>query len=157
MQREQVKEQIIEWLNEEQQDWQFRISKNEEVYYFSSLVKLGETLGCNVCIDKNIDRVIVVSIAKLSEQDGKSYRLTPQRKKFWTDLKMKLVPIGVSVNALPDLDNLESIQLIKLIYFDAWSRDKLIESILKVADALELTQLVFNNFAESVSRLDQKD
>ncbi len=48
---------------------------------------------------------------------------------------MKLVLVGVNFNPMPNIENLQSIQIAKLIYFDRWSQDRLINTMLKVAEA----------------------
>lgn len=72
-----------------------------------------------------------------SLSDSIKYKLAPKNKKddFWIDLKMKLVLVGVNVNPMPNIENLQSIQIAKLIYFDRWSQDRLINTMLKVAEA----------------------
>jgi hypothetical protein len=54
------------------------------------------------------------------------------------------------------VEQIESIELAKPIYFDGWSRDKFIETIIKVTDALELVEFKFHLFAERMARQRQK-
>ena len=151
MEREQVKQQILDWLSQEQrqQDWEVDVSDRDRHYYFSCLVRLSEKIGCNVCIDKDIERVIVITNATLPTNDIMRYKQSPDKLRLWTDLKMNLVLIGVNIVANPDVENLDSIQLIKTIYFDGWSRDRFMDTILKVTDGLELSELIFANFFQN--------
>jgi hypothetical protein len=56
------------------------------------------------------------------------------------------------ITAIPDVENLESIQLSKTIYFDAWSRDKFMETLNRVIDALDLSQFIFISFSQDMSK-----
>ena len=96
----------------------------------------------------------VIANGKFSESDAIRYKLAPKNKKddFWVDLKMNLVNVGVNVDPKPDIENLQSIQIAKLIYFDRWSQDRLINTMLRVTEALELTELIFRNFSEKMSQ-----
>ena len=119
---------------------------------------MSDNIGCNVCIEKDIDRVNIMATGKFSEEDAVNYKLSPKHKKekFWIDLKMNLVHVGVNVEAIPNLEILDSIQIAKLIYFDRWSQDRLTNSMLKVSDSLELVQLIYRNFSEMMSQQNSK-
>ncbi|HET7344559.1 MAG TPA: DUF2299 family protein [Nitrososphaeraceae archaeon] len=69
-----------------------------------------------------------------------NYKLSPEKDEFWIHLRMNLIYVGINVAAIPDIESLESIQLTKPIYFDGLSQDKLIDVILRVTDALELSE-----------------
>jgi hypothetical protein len=47
-------------------------------------------MGCNVCIENDIERVDVIANGIFSESDAIKYKLAPKSKKedFWIDLKM---------------------------------------------------------------------
>jgi hypothetical protein len=155
--REEIKHQIVGWLAQEK-DWRVVISTSEEerYYYFSCKVDLPGGLGCNVAIERDVERVNIIANGVFSENDVTSYKLNPSRKNFWIDLKVNLMHIGVNVHANPSVEELVSIQLSKPIYFDGWSHDKLIEAILKVTDGLELVEFTFHLFAEAASQQRQK-
>lgn len=152
MGKAEVKDQIIKWLSKEK-NWSFQEHPDLN-YYFTCKVKMSERMGCNVCIENDIERVDVIANGKFSESDAIRYKLAPKNKKddFWVDLKMNLVNVGVNVDPKPDIENLQSIQIAKLIYFDRWSQDRLINTMLRVTEALELTELIFRNFSEKMSQ-----
>jgi hypothetical protein len=151
----QIKEQILKWLSQEK-DWNIQVNPETD-YYFCCTVKMSEAGGCNVCIERDIDRVNVISNGKFTEGDAINYKLSPKKKKeeFWIALKTNLVHVGVNVDPKPDFENLETIQVAKLIYFDALSQDKLVNTMLKVTDAMDLIQLIYRNFSEEMSRQSQ--
>ena len=152
MGREEVKDQIIRWLSYEK-NWSFQ-EHPDPIYYFTCKVQMSESLGCNVCVENDIERVDIITNGKFSQSDSIKYKLAPKNKKddFWLDLKIRLVHVGVNVNPMPDIENLRSIQIAKLIYFDRLSQDRLINTMLKVAEALELTELIFRNFSERMGQ-----
>jgi hypothetical protein len=98
LQKDEVKNQILEWLSKEG-NWNIQVNPDPN-YYFLCLVKMSERMGCNVCIEKHIDRVNVIASGKFSETDAINYKLSPKDKKdkFWIDLKMNLVHLGVNVD-----------------------------------------------------------
>jgi hypothetical protein len=155
--REEIKNQILDWLSQEK-DWQVVASKEEEehYYYFSCRVELTKDMSCNVAIEKDVERVNIIANGKFSENDVTSHKLSPSRKNFWIDLKVNLIHMGVNVAVNPNVEQLDSIQLGKPIYFDGWSHDKFIETILKVTDALELVEFTFHLFAEAMSQQRQE-
>lgn len=155
--REEIKHQIIDWLSQEK-DWQILISTRdgEHYYYFSCRVQLTKDMSCNVAIERDVDRVNVIANGKFTDDDVTSYKLSPSKGHFWIDLKVNLMHIGVNITPSPSVEELESIQLAKPIYFDGWSQDKLIEMILKVKDTLELVEFKFHLFAEAMNQQRQK-
>jgi hypothetical protein len=154
LEREQVKQQILYWLSEEQkkQKLDVKIGSNEHYYYFACIVIFESGLGCNVCIEKDIERVNIITNAVLGETDRSSYRLTPDKAKLWVSWKIENLRIGVNVVANPDVENLQNIQLSKVIYFDSWSRDKLMEAVIRITDALEPANFIFGSFSQNVSK-----
>ena len=64
--------------------------------------------------------------------------------------------MGVNVVAIPNVDDLASLQVNKPIYFDGWSQDKFVETMLKVTDAVEVAELYFKTFAQDMRQRGQK-
>jgi hypothetical protein len=64
--------------------------------------------------------------------------------------------MGVNVVAIPNVDDLASLQVNKPIYFDGWSQDKFVETMLKVTDAVEVAELYFKTFAQGMRYRGQK-
>jgi hypothetical protein len=150
MKREEIKENISKWLSQETQ-WKIKSSGNDPIYYFAWNVELSEVPAA-ICIEKNIDRVDIISNAKLEKDDMTAYKLTPDRRRFWSNLKMFTFPIGVMVNALPNSEQLENIQFVKMIYFDALTQDNLMNSLIRISDAMEIGGFVFRRFIESLEK-----
>jgi hypothetical protein len=150
LKKDEVKEQILKWLSQEQ-DWKVEVS-TDPYYYFTCLVRLSESMGCNICIENHIERVNVIGNAMLSQSDRINYKLSAEKDEFWIDLRMNLIHVGINVAAIPGIESLESIQLTKPIYFDGLSQDKFIDVILRVTDALELAELIFRNFSDAMSQ-----
>ncbi len=156
MEREEIKNDILNWLSKETA-WNIQISI-DTLYYFVCIVKMSERMGCNICIEKNIDRVDVIANGKFSKEDNTNYKLSPKHEKerFWTTLKLSIIPLNVNIEPIPDIENLETIQIAKLIYFDGWSQNRLINTMLKVTNALESAELIYRNFSERMNQQDSR-
>ncbi len=55
----------------------------------------------------------------------------------------------VSAKIYPSFEELESINIANFIYFDGFSRNKLIHEIYKLADATDLVMIMWKKFTES--------
>ncbi len=62
--------------------------------------------------------------------------------------------ISVIADFAPSFDELSKIDVSTAIYFDGFSRDKFINSILKIADAIDLCIIMWKEFTESSQDLD---
>jgi hypothetical protein len=115
-------------------------------------------MGCNIALEKDIDRINIIGNGQLSTEDAKKYINVPKNKKdlFWIDLRMSVLPLGVLITPRPDHEKLESIQAARVIYFDGLSQDNFINTILKVTDALEIIELKIALFTRIVCQMDQK-
>ncbi len=91
-------------------------------------------MNCDVGVEKDVDRVNIMVNPVIAEDDASSYKLTPKSNKymFWTRVRIGLAQMGVNVAPIPNVDDLESLQVNKPIYFDGWSQDKFVETMLKV-------------------------
>lgn len=170
MDRQEIKEQIDTWLREEnkEKDWEIKQEKMNEYYYSCTLTKIidqiieGEIQKteaglCTICIDKDIERVILFTIIKFSKSDSTNYKLSLEKTEFWFDLRLQLIPLGVGINPIPDIDNIEKIQLTKIIYFDGWSRDRFMNDILIMMDATEIVEILFKKFSNYMHDKISKD
>jgi hypothetical protein len=154
--REEIKQQILDWISQEK-DWKVelfdeKVQEEENNYYFYSRVILSENTNCNVAIEKNVERVNVMVNAAFAKDDASSYKLSRDRHRFWIDMRISLAQMGVNVAAIPNVEELAGLQVSKLIYFDGWSHDKFIETLLKVTDGLIVAEFYFKNFADSMRR-----
>jgi hypothetical protein len=83
---------------------------------------------------------------KFSQPDGINYKLTSEKGRYRIDLKINLMQLGVDIQAIPSVEDLDSIQVRKLIYFDGWSRDNFTNSLFAIFDASEMADLLFKKF-----------
>ena len=76
MKREEITEQVKTWLSKatEQQEWNTAVKDDDPSYYYCySIVNESDTILFTICIEKKIDRVIVMNNITFSRQDGTNY------------------------------------------------------------------------------------
>ena len=109
----------------------------------------SNTLGHKNTSEKKVD-LVNSSEVQIMKEEGKDFidinvnRL--EKEKFWYDVRLRLIPLRVGILTIPDVDNIEEIQLQKTIYFDGWSRDRLMNDFFIMMDASELVELLFRKF-----------
>lgn len=170
MDKEEIKEQITTWLTEETKTQPWKIYHENDPYYhyvfnitkiidqiIEGKIEKIEVLFCTICIDKDVERVILLTNIKFSKKNGTNYKLSPEKGRYWSDLRLSIMPLGVGINAIPNIENLEVIQLRKIIYFDGWSRDRFMNDIFTLIDAAELVELLFRKFSNYMREKMQKD
>jgi hypothetical protein len=160
MKREEITEQVKTWLSKEteQQEWKFAINDDDPSYYYCySIVKESDTILFTICIEKKIDRVIVMNNITFSRQDGTNYKLSREKGKYWIDLKLQLLNLGIDVKAIPDVERVETIQLRKVIYFEGCSRDRFVNDVRNIIDSSEIPELIFRNYSNYMNEKIQKD
>jgi hypothetical protein len=150
MKREEVKKNISTCLSQGTQ-WRVQPNRADGHYYFVWNVEAGR-IPATVCIESDVVRVNIICNGSFDESDKTAYKLTLDKHLFWSNLKMHTFPMGVIVNALPNVEELENVQFIKMIYFDALTQDNLINTIIRVIDALEIGGFAFRRFIESLER-----
>ena len=92
-----------------------------------------------------------------SKQDGINYKLSKEKSRYWIDLKISVMNLGIYVHAIPDVESMEKIQIRKLIYFDGWSRDRFMTEVFTILDASELPELIFKDYSDYMNEKIQKD
>ena len=160
MKREEITEQVKTWLSKEteQQEWKIAINDDDQSYYYCySIVNESDTILFTICIEKKIDRVIVMNNITFSKQDGTNYKLSREKGKYWIDLKLQLLNLGIDVKAIPDVERVETIQLRKVIYFDGCSRDRFVNDVRNIIDSSEIPELIFRNYSNYMNEKIQKD
>ena len=160
MKREEITEQVKTWLSKEieQQEWKIAINDDDPSYYYCySIVNESDIILFTICIEKKIDRVIVMNNITFSKQDGTNYKLSREKGKYWIDLKLQLLNLGIDVKAIHDVERLETIQLRKVIYFDGWSRDRFVNDVRNIIDSSEIPELIFRNYSNYMNEKIQKD
>ena len=160
MKREEIKEQIQTWLLEESelQKWKIGFYENDHYYYYCYKIISEEDIDiCTICIEKNIERVILMNDISFSKQDGINYKLSKEKSRYWIDLKISIMNLGIYVHAIPDVESMEKIQIRKIIYFDGWSRDGFMTEVFTIMDASELPELIFKDYSDYMNEKIQKD
>jgi hypothetical protein len=148
---------ISEWLSKEK-DWTTSLNEHETNYEMGWKIVMMGGMGCNIGLEKDIDRINIIGNGQLSTEDAKKYKLVPKDKKdlFWIDLRMSVLPLGVQISPRPNHESLEKIQIGKVIYFDGLSQNNLIDGLLKVTDALEIIELRISLFSRIVSQTNRQ-
>ena len=153
--REEIDNKLAKWL--ELEGWQVQ-KLNEPNYYSLYKVTQSENSGCMVGIEKVIDRVNILARVSFGEDERKIYLLSPDKLKFWIELKINLMLLGIGtqIEPLNDPTRLKSIQLISVIYFDGLTHDKFIDNVNKLSDALGLCNIIWKKFIDSVAENQKK-
>jgi len=160
MKRDEIKEQIQTWLLEESelQKWKIGFIEDENYYYYCyKILNVNYIDICTICIEKNIDRVILMNDITFSKQDGINYKLSSEKGKYWIDLKINIMNLGVYLQAIPNVESMEKMQVRKFIYFDAWSRDRFMTDLITIMDASELPELIFRDYSDYMNEKIQKE
>jgi hypothetical protein len=160
MNREEIKEQLQTWLLEESelQKWKIGFSENENYYYYCYKILSKNNIDiCTICIEKNIERIILMNDIIFSKEDGINYKLSKEKSRYWIDLKISLMNLGIDVQATPDVESMEKIEVRKFIYFDGWSRDRFMRDLFTIMDASGLPELLFRDYSDYMNEKIQKD
>ena len=142
---EEIDTNIQKWMSEEQ-DWTYQI-ENGIGFRKGYVVTLKNCKRIGIIID-NIDRITIQTKDKIPDDYLNSYKLSPNKYDFIYDLKIYLMGMDVALELIPDIEKLESTNIFTLIYFDGFSRDKFINSILKIADAKDLINIMWKRFTD---------
>ncbi len=153
--REEIKQQILRWLSHEKiGKWQLvgRMRKSVAIITFYARLIFLKDMNCDVAIEKDVYCVNVMVNPVIAKDDESIYKLSPKPDKynFWIQVRVNLALMGVNINPISNVDDLTGLQENKPIYFDGWSHDKFIETMLKVTDAVEVAELYFEIFAQSM-------
>jgi hypothetical protein len=65
--------------------------------------------------------------------------------------------LGIDVQATPDVESMEKIEVRKFIYFDGWSRDRFMRDLFTIMDASGLPELLFRDYSDYMNEKIQKD
>lgn len=142
---QEIDSHIQRWMSEER--WIFSKIDNH-TYRKGYAVSLKDKKEIGVIIEK-IDCINIQKIFLISSDAQTSYKLSPTKYEFLYDLKIHLMLMGVIAEFLPSYEKLEAIDIYEKIYFDGFSRDRFIHSVLKIADAMELCAILWKEFTES--------
>jgi len=100
-------------------------------------------------VEKLIDRISIQNTLTIPLDVKASYKLSPNKYKFLYDLKVYLMLMEISTEITSSFEELESINIANFIYFDEFSRNKIIHAIYKLADATDLIIIMWKRFTES--------
>ena len=141
----EIEDKIKRWIVAER--WSYEIV-NDPNFHFLCSISDGQNIVF-VGIEKKIDRITIHYTADMTPEDQQSYKLSREKYDFWFELKISLMHMEIAVKAIPSIEELKTIDLFSMIYFDAFSQDKLIHSIMKIIDAMGLCQFLWKEFGNS--------
>ncbi len=146
--REEVVGKIREWLKAEK----WKLSEFSDAN-FQLAYKIVFSSGKEIYLglEKSVDRLTIQNTLVIPPDVKNIYRLSPNKYKFLNELKIHLMQMEVSTEIYPSFENLESINIANFIYFDGFSRNKLIHEIYKLADATDLVFIMWKKITESSS------
>lgn len=61
----------------------------------------------------------------MPEDLQKSYKLSQRKYEFWETLNDSLLFTNIGISMTPNIEEMQKIDMIHFIYFDAFSRDRL--------------------------------
>ena len=144
--RDEVISKIREWLKAE--NW--KLSEFSDANFqlaYKIILSSGKEIYLG--LEKSVDRLTIQNTLLIPPGVKNIYRLSPNKHKFFNELKLHLMQMEVSTEIYPSFEKLESINLANFIYFDGFSRNKLIHEIHKLADATDLVFIMWKKFTES--------
>ncbi len=144
--REEIKQKIVTWINEN--NWSHTEFSTPTVY-FHCIINLKDGRKYNIVIEKIIDRIDFISTIDVPEDYQSSYKLSKDKYKFWTDLKVNLMLMDISTMVYPNLEELKTLEISAVLYFDAFSQDRFMQLTNKFADAIGLCNIMWKKFIDS--------
>jgi hypothetical protein len=134
---------MIEWLNAEGVAY---ILKEDDSEKFRATIELSQSLNLEIQLtSERSERITLLTRAYLTPDDQRAfYRLDPERREsFLRAVRWALLNIDVDHQINPNADILQSISIIKTIYFDGLTRDKFFNSISLLKRAFGLLDLAY--------------
>lgn len=151
--RDEVISKIHEWLKAEK----WKLSEFSEAnFQLAYKIVLSSGKEIYLGLEKSVDRLTIQNTLLIPPDVKNIYRLSPNKYKFLNELKVHLMQMEVSTEIYPSFEKLESINIANFIYFDGFSRNKLIHEIYKLADATDLVFIMWKKFTESHLPSDQQ-
>jgi hypothetical protein len=144
--RDQVATKIREWLEAEK----WKLSEFRDANFqlaFKIVLSSGREIYLG--LEKSVERLTIQNTLLIPPDVKNIYKLSPNRYKFLNELKVHLMQMEVSTEIYPSFEELESINIANFIYFDGFSRNKLIHEIYKLSDATDLIFIMWKKFTES--------
>jgi hypothetical protein len=151
--RDEVISKIREWLKAE--NW--KLSEFSDAnFQLAYKIVLSSGKEIYLGLEKSVDRLTIQNTLLIPPDVKNIYRLSPNKYKFLNELKIHLMQMEVSTEIYPSFENLESINIANFIYFDGFSRNKLIHEIYKLAGATDLVFIMWKKFTENHLPSDQQ-
>lgn len=144
--RQEAEEKLTEWIKE-QGNLEYKEIENPD-YQILYEVSDGQNM-IFAGIEKEIKRVSIHKTIDLSIDVQNSYKLSLHKEGFWYDLKVKLMFLGVNINALPNHITPKIIDVFEWIYLDTFTQDRLIHSIMNVINGHGFCNYIWEQFALS--------
>jgi hypothetical protein len=143
--REEVISKIHQWLKAEK----WKLSEFSDAN-FQLAYKIVHSSGREIYVglEKSVDRITIQNTLLIPPDIKIIYESSPNKYKFLNELKVHLMQMEVSTEIYPSFEKLESINIANFIYFDGFSRNKLIHEIYKLADATDLVFIMWKKFIE---------
>lgn len=148
--RSEIEEKIPKWITDE--NWSYDMIEDPKHHFLCNVSDGQNTVS--VGIEKRIERVVIHNTSYMNSEAQNSYKLSPNKLDFWFDLKVNLMFLGIIPMPIPNTEVLQFIDLSSMIYFDAFSRDKFIHSIIKIIEANGLCHYMWELFVDSQRPLD---
>jgi hypothetical protein len=147
LKRSVVDAKVVAWLKSE--EWKVQKVNDPNYYSFYDVIK-SETNKFNLSIENDIERVTLFIRVKFEDDDRKMYLLSPDKLRYWTELKVNLMLMGIGTTIEPenDVERLESIQLLSVIYFDGLNQDRFMDKVNKINEALGLCNIMWRKFID---------
>jgi hypothetical protein len=141
--RNEVVQRIIEWLNVDGLAYTLKENDSDK---FRATIELSQNLNLDIQLTtERPDRVTLLIHAYLAPDDQRAYcRLDSERREsFLRAVRWALLNIDVDHQINPNADILQSISIIKTIYFDGLTRDKFFNSVSMLKRAFGLLDLAY--------------
>lgn len=107
-----------------------------------------------VAFPSDIDALFVSSYFYFDKSDASGFTVLPNeyKTKFANEMKIPLLTLGLWYRWIPDLKNIESLQMQKLIYFDGFSRNAFVDGLTRVLNGYEIVSTKYEEFRNSIHK-----
>jgi hypothetical protein len=135
---------ILQWMKAENWTCEEVKAPNYEILYSVTYADSTVLVG----IEKSVERISIHFKADMNDDEKISYMLAPDSYDFWYPLKVNLMLMGINTLALPNHEKPQLIDLFIWIYFDGFTRDRFINSVIRIIDGMGLCKLMWKNFGQ---------
>ncbi len=148
----EIEEKILKWIKDEEWSHEKINEFDTFVIPFAYAITLNNSIKLFIGIEKALDRFTIQHKITIAEDSRNSYKLSLKKQDFFYDLKITLMLMGIGIDINPNIEEIQSMELSKFIYLDEFSRNKVINSILKMGSAAQLCMIKWTKFIkESLS------